>query len=123
MKKKYFFAVSLSDASYSDLYSEIIDVADADVNAGDVINHGFARWLLVREVNEHTYYMFDYEKKNHLTKTYGLGEILDIIDDFNQKISDEIKKDEDGLLDRCRPIRDSYREKMIHAANAVIKAS
>ena len=122
MKKKYFFAVSLSDASYSDLYSEIIDVADADVNAGDVINHRFARWLLVKEVSEHTYYLFDYEKKPHLTE-YGLGEILDIIDDFNQKISDEIKKDEDGLLDRCKPWRDIYREKMIHAANAVIKAS
>ena len=122
MKKKYFFAVSLSDASYSDLYSEIIDVADADVNAGDVINHRFARWLLVKEVSENTYYLFDYEKKPHLTE-YGLGEILDIIDDFNQKISDEIKKDEDGLLDRCKPWRDIYREKMIHAANAVIKAS
>lgn len=123
MKKKYFFAVSISDASYSDLYSEIIDVADADVNAGDVINHRFARWLLVKEVSEHTYYMFDYEKKTHLTEEYGLGRILDIIDDFNQKISDEIKKDEDGLLDRCKPWRDIYREKMIHAANAVIKAS
>lgn len=123
MKKKYFFAVSLSDASYSDLYSEIIDVADADVNAGDVINHRFARWLLVKEVSENTYYLFDYEKKTYLTKNYGLGEILDIIDDFNKQISDEIKKDGDGLLDRCRPVRDSYREKMIHAANAVIKAS
>lgn len=122
MKKKYFFAVSLSDASYSDLYSEIIDVADADVNAGDVINHRFARWLLVKEVGEHTYYLFDYEKKPHLTE-YGLGEILEIIDDFNKKISDEIKKDGDGLLDRCKIWRDIYREKMIHAANAVIKAS
>ena len=73
MKKKYFFAVSISDAGYSDLFSEVIDIVDADVNAGDVINHGFSRWLLVKEVSEQTYYMLDYDRKPHLTKKYGLG--------------------------------------------------